>query len=206
MTSNWKNIRGHNKEKYQLYLCSEEWGALRTSIRERAKGKCEHPGCLNDGSHTHHLTYIRRYQENPEDLQLLCELHHDKVHGREPKDDREFFKKYAFVKYRIRRIMQYEKELAQQEAKRLGLSTIPNIAIIRAMGKLANGVNARCVSYHHYEDRIIPLLLKYGIVLSEEDSDVVLPLPLTRELVDEMLSYMKEEELLECMKYSLPRE
>jgi hypothetical protein len=71
-----------DKEKYQRYLCSEEWGRLRAAVKARANGICEYKNCGMIGTHTHHLTYTRLYHEQLEDLQLLCEMHHDKVHGR----------------------------------------------------------------------------------------------------------------------------
>lgn len=69
------------EEKYQLYLNSREWGVLRAGVRERSQGICErchrHPM-----SHTHHLTYIRKYHERIEDLQGLCVDCHEFIHGR----------------------------------------------------------------------------------------------------------------------------
>lgn len=74
-----------DKERYALYLCSREWGLLREQVRERCGGYCER--CeVNCMSHVHHLTYIRKYNELPEDLQGLCEECHLFVHGFSDKD------------------------------------------------------------------------------------------------------------------------
>ncbi len=66
------------KEKYARYLCSPEWWAKRNAVMERAGGFCEK--CSQRASHVHHLTYIRKYNENLDDLQALCESCHDGIH------------------------------------------------------------------------------------------------------------------------------
>lgn len=68
------------REKYQAYLCSEEWGKLRLAVRLLSHGKCERCG-LGAVEHTHHLTYIRRFKEELRDLVGLCEPCHNIVHG-----------------------------------------------------------------------------------------------------------------------------
>lgn len=68
------------REKYQAYLCSEEWGKLRLAVRLRSHGKCERCG-LGAVEHTHHLTYVRRFKEELKDLVGLCEPCHSIVHG-----------------------------------------------------------------------------------------------------------------------------
>lgn len=75
----------NDQERYQLYLAGREWGLLREAVRKRCKGICER--ChFHPLSHVHHLTYIRKYQERPEDLQGLCEGCHKFVHGRSDRD------------------------------------------------------------------------------------------------------------------------
>jgi len=70
----------NEREKYQRYLCSREWGELRQKVRDRCNGECErchkHPM-----DHVHHLTYIRKYNERLEDLQAICAECHEYVHG-----------------------------------------------------------------------------------------------------------------------------
>lgn len=76
----WQDIR-NPKEKYAAYLCSREWGLLREAVHDRADGMCER--CkIQRGYAVHHLTYIRKYRENLEDLRLLCNDCHEFVHGR----------------------------------------------------------------------------------------------------------------------------
>ncbi len=77
----WRAI-DDEKEKYQAYLCSPEWGNLRREVHERAKGKCERCGAFPIHA-VHHLTYTRKYAELPEDLQAICEFCHAFVHGKE---------------------------------------------------------------------------------------------------------------------------
>jgi hypothetical protein len=80
----WQAIAS-DKEKYQAYLCSREWGLLRESVRKRSGGKCER--CLvNDMDHVHHLTYERKYEERLNDLQALCRACHEFTHGRSHRD------------------------------------------------------------------------------------------------------------------------
>jgi hypothetical protein len=67
------------KEKYQQYLCSHKWWAIRNAVIERCNGICEE--CrLRDVEHVHHLTYARKYKERLEDLKALCKCCHDRIH------------------------------------------------------------------------------------------------------------------------------
>jgi hypothetical protein len=68
------------REKYQAYLCSEEWGRLRLAVRIRCHGRCER--ChVRPMEHTHHRTYARRFQEDLTDLVGLCDPCHNAIHG-----------------------------------------------------------------------------------------------------------------------------
>lgn len=80
MLIDWRTI-DDEREKYAAYLCSPEWGKLRRFVVERSLGLCER--CrLNKLDHVHHLTYIRKYNELPEDLSAVCRGCHEFVHGR----------------------------------------------------------------------------------------------------------------------------
>lgn len=69
------------KERYQEYLCSPEWGQRKEAVHERARGRCER--CLHpDGYAVHHKTYIRKYHEPLTDLMLVCDECHQFIHGR----------------------------------------------------------------------------------------------------------------------------
>lgn len=80
-------------EKYQAYLCSPEWGKLRSIVAERSDGICER--CKsNPATAVHHLTYIRKYAELPEDLLHVCQGCHDFTHGKsklDPKPRRKIY-------------------------------------------------------------------------------------------------------------------
>lgn len=80
----WRSI-AEEKEKYAAYLCSREWGVLRQAVHDRANGICER--CrLNKIDAVHHLSYKRKYREQLEDLQGICNGCHEFTHGRSDKD------------------------------------------------------------------------------------------------------------------------
>lgn len=69
----------NEKERYQQYLCSEQWWAKRNAVMERAGGLCEKCG-YHAAEHVHHLTYIRKYNEELTDLIALCKTCHESIH------------------------------------------------------------------------------------------------------------------------------
>lgn len=74
-----------DRERYQQYLCSREWGVLKEAVRKRCDGICER--CYYHEMYAvHHLTYVRKYRERPEDLQGLCEGCHEFIHGKRDRD------------------------------------------------------------------------------------------------------------------------
>ena len=84
--TDWRTIE-NDKEKYQAYLCSREWAELREAVRERAGGECER--CLSlPMDACHHLTYARKYREELDDLQAICNPCHDFTHGKSEYDPR----------------------------------------------------------------------------------------------------------------------
>lgn len=81
----WQDIAGDTREKYNLYLCSPEWGAKRRKVFRRAHGFCER--CrLSRIQEIHHLTYERKYDELLEDLQGICIPCHEFIHGHSATD------------------------------------------------------------------------------------------------------------------------
>ncbi len=75
------------KDRYQRYLCSREWGLLREQVWDRCGGVCER--CRKAPmSHVHHLTYVRKYNERLDDLRGLCAPCHEYTHGRRKEDPR----------------------------------------------------------------------------------------------------------------------
>ena len=78
--TDWRTIEDE-KEKYAAYLCSPEWGQKRAAVHQRAGDKCERCKMLPIAA-VHHLTYLRRYNEDLEDLQAICQPCHDFTHGK----------------------------------------------------------------------------------------------------------------------------
>ena len=76
---------GEIVEKYDDYLLTKHWRAKRKviiaerlGICEKCKKKIEEKGKI----HIHHLTYENIGDEKNEDLMLLCENCHNKIHHR----------------------------------------------------------------------------------------------------------------------------
>lgn len=65
---------------YKKYLQSDEWREVRRRIWQKARGKCA--VCGEKGAAVHHKTYDRIGYEYDDDLELLCQLCHDRKHGR----------------------------------------------------------------------------------------------------------------------------
>lgn len=80
----WKT-ETDDREKYGLYLASREWSVLKEAVHARAKGVCERCN-VNKIDAVHHLTYIRKYEEQLDDLQGLCKGCHDFNHGKSDVD------------------------------------------------------------------------------------------------------------------------
>lgn len=72
------------RQKYLDYLDSKKWKDFRDSIKAERGNKCEichfpgGKGVILDG---HHLTYVRLFNELPEDIQIVCRDCHKKIHG-----------------------------------------------------------------------------------------------------------------------------
>ena len=68
------------KMDYEDYLETPEWQVTRDLAKERVGFRCEKCGSDNY-LHVHHLSYKRRGEELPEDLEVLCKACHEKLHG-----------------------------------------------------------------------------------------------------------------------------
>lgn len=69
-----------DKEKYHEYLLSPEWKEFRKKAFEHYGKKCAH--CKRTKRlQIHHKTYINIFNEKLEDVMILCELHHARIHG-----------------------------------------------------------------------------------------------------------------------------
>lgn len=68
-------------DKYKAYLKSDEWAQLKIDLFNHRGRSCER--CSSKSSlAVHHLTYDNIYNEEPEDLIILCGLCHAKTHGK----------------------------------------------------------------------------------------------------------------------------
>ncbi len=84
--NNWANMP-EGKSKYQAYLASREWGAIKQQVYARSGGICER--CRhNPGESVHHLTYERKYREHIDDLRHVCTPCHEYEHGIRKDDPR----------------------------------------------------------------------------------------------------------------------
>jgi hypothetical protein len=65
--------------KYKTYLKTWHWSVIRARALEAAKNKCQ---VCNGGPplNVHHRTYIRRGEERPEDMTVLCAKCHSEFH------------------------------------------------------------------------------------------------------------------------------
>jgi hypothetical protein len=72
----------NQKEKYDLYLHSQEWRDKVAALVLKTGGK----RCAKCGTkyevHTHHKTYARIFNEDLDDLIFLCRTHHFEEHER----------------------------------------------------------------------------------------------------------------------------
>jgi 5-methylcytosine-specific restriction endonuclease McrA len=66
-------------ERYQQYLKSPEWRALRDQVLARDKYRCFECGA-RCALEVHHTTYKRIFQEHLDDLISLCPACHDDEH------------------------------------------------------------------------------------------------------------------------------
>jgi 5-methylcytosine-specific restriction endonuclease McrA len=67
-------------KKYKDYLNSNEWAQIRIDLFNIRGKKCE--DCGNTKRlQIHHLTYKNIFNEEPEDLKILCKNCHQKEYG-----------------------------------------------------------------------------------------------------------------------------
>lgn len=71
-------VREIKKASYRSYMQSDAWQKQRRRVINKARGKCA--ACGRKGRHVHHVSYERRFKENPTDLVLLCGRCHRLFH------------------------------------------------------------------------------------------------------------------------------
>lgn len=73
-----------DKARYQEYLRSEKWQAIRQRVLIRDRHLCQ--ACLkNRAFEVHHLHYKNIYNEFMFDLVSVCTECHERLHGFQPK-------------------------------------------------------------------------------------------------------------------------
>lgn len=86
------NISKHKeerREKYIEYLSSEKWKRFRKQIIQERDGACEN--CRSsENLQVHHKHYINIFNEQREDVLLLCRKCHKRVHSMKPKNRKKF--------------------------------------------------------------------------------------------------------------------
>lgn len=73
------NLRFLNGMPYRQYLQTEHWQNVRSSALKRARFRCQ-VCCSGQRLQVHHRTYVRRGEELPEDLTVLCSKCHGVFH------------------------------------------------------------------------------------------------------------------------------
>jgi len=80
-------------DEYKKYLKSEEWRQLRIDLYDFRGSKCEKCGSTKN-LQVHHKHYSNIFNEEPEDLIVLCSRCHAETHGLiKPKKDKKKYKK-----------------------------------------------------------------------------------------------------------------
>ncbi len=69
---------------YYEYLKTSDWKFKSTYMKNKAGWRCQLSSNHSGGLDTHHRTYDRLFQEEPEDLIVLCRDCHAKHHDRLP--------------------------------------------------------------------------------------------------------------------------
>lgn len=67
-------------EKYKQYLLSDEWMNLKLDLFQKRGKKCERCNAKYNLS-VHHLNYDNIFNEEPNDLIILCDKCHKKEHN-----------------------------------------------------------------------------------------------------------------------------
>ncbi len=67
-------------KKYKAYLLSPEWAQVKIDIYASRGRKCERCGS-NAKLQVHHKSYKNIFNEEPKDLEILCDICHKKEHG-----------------------------------------------------------------------------------------------------------------------------
>jgi DNA-directed RNA polymerase subunit RPC12/RpoP len=72
--------KGEWWDKYHKYINSAAWKAFKSKIKRERGNKCEKCGSDKFILDCHHLTYVRLFNELPDDVQILCRPCHRAHH------------------------------------------------------------------------------------------------------------------------------
>ena len=76
-----KGVKGKSRKQiYKDYLNSKEWAQIKIDLYQTGGKQCEHCGSTNR-IEVHHLHYDNVFNEEPEDLVLLCRQCHQAEHN-----------------------------------------------------------------------------------------------------------------------------
>ncbi len=75
-----KKTKTLRQKKYHKYLLSDEWAQIKIDLFEVRGRKCERCGSKSN-IQVHHLTYKNIFNEEPEDLEVVCRKCHKLEHG-----------------------------------------------------------------------------------------------------------------------------
>jgi len=70
---------------YHWYLASPYWKVRQRAALKRANYRCQHCGLR--ANQVHHLTYVRIFNESPNDLVVLCNRCHADLQHKAPAND-----------------------------------------------------------------------------------------------------------------------
>lgn len=112
-------VTKEQKDRYKKYLRSKAWAQLKIDLIQTRGQKCERCGSKRKQLrflHIHHLTYKRLFDEEPEDLEILCAPCHRAEHNIGKKRKRDVNKKKSDKKKR--KVAQNLAKITRDENKR----------------------------------------------------------------------------------------
>ena len=120
------------KEEYHNYLLSPEWRAFRIKVFEHYGKKCAE--CKRTKRlHIHHKTYENIFNEKLEDVIVLCELHHAKIHGIKLKKEKKIKKQKKKVEFKpSKRQRKKQRQMKKVRGNHQAKTQHPNLDLIIA--------------------------------------------------------------------------
>ena len=97
-------ISKEKKDRYYKYLRSKQWADIKLDLIQTRGAQCERCGAKRKQLrylHVHHLTYKNLFNEEPEDLEILCAPCHRAEHNIGKKRKRDKKKKPKVKKIKL---------------------------------------------------------------------------------------------------------